>query len=132
MVTIAWVAHHGEDEHSSIMLSSSLPGKMRLHEIENRYASIPRSAMSSTSSYTSDITIANFKVSIRLEGAFRNCYQSTHRSGLHPRSQPGSHGNSEVEQPKAEIVLGWVTVLALDFRCTPPPMVHPIIVGVYG
>ena len=34
----------------------------------------------------------------------------------------------EVKLPKAIIVLRWVTFLALDFWCTLPPMVHPIIV----
>ena len=34
--------------------------------------------------------------------------------------------------PKASILLGWVTILALDYRCTLPPMVHPIIVGYLG
>ena len=41
-----------------------------------------------------------------------------------------SHGNSEVKLPKAGILLGWVTFLALDFQCTLPPLVHPIIVRI--
>ena len=48
--------------------------------------------------------------------------------GLHPRPSPRSRGNSKVpkvKQPKAGIVLGRVTVLALDFQCT---LVHPMIV----
>ena len=36
--------------------------------------------------------------------------------------------NSEV---KAGIVLGWLTFLAFEFRCTLPQMVHSIIVGLY-
>ena len=39
---------------------------------------------------------------------------------------------SKVKLPEVEIVLGWVTFLALDFSCTLPIMVHPIIMGVFG
>ena len=33
---------------------------------------------------------------------------------------------------KAGIVLRWMTFLALDFQRTLPPIIHPIIVGVFG
>ena len=39
---------------------------------------------------------------------------------------------SKVKLPEIEIGLGWVTFLALDFSCTLPIMVHPIIMGVFG
>ena len=35
----------------------------------------------------------------------------------------------DVKPPKAEIIAGWVTVLALDLWCTLSSMVHPIIGG---
>ena len=40
----------------------------------------------------------------------------------------GTHGNSKINPPKARIILGWETFLALDLWCTLPPMFHPIIV----
>jgi hypothetical protein len=38
----------------------------------------------------------------------------------------------KVKPPKAGIVLIRVTFLALNVKCTLPPMVHPIIVEVFG
>ena len=55
------------------------------------------------------------------------------KGGLNPSPLPGSHGNCEVELPKAKIVLGWVTFLALDFWGTLPPIVvHPTVVENLG
>ena len=34
-----------------------------------------------------------------------------------------------VKPPKAGIVLRWMTSLALDFWCTLPPIVRPLMVG---
>ena len=48
---------------------------------------------------------------------------------LKPKALTGSHGISKVKPPKAGIVLRWVTFLALDSRCSLPPVVHPIRVG---
>ena len=33
---------------------------------------------------------------------------------------------------EVEILLGWVSFLALDFQYTLPPMIHRILVGVYA
>ena len=49
--------------------------------------------------------------------------------GVKARPSLGFHETLEVKLPKARIVLNWVTLLALDFQCTLPPMVHPILSG---
>ena len=54
-----------------------------------------------------------------------------HNGWLKPEALLGSHGNSEIKLPKARILLRWLTFPALDFRCTVPPIGHPIIVGVF-
>ena len=52
--------------------------------------------------------------------------KSISKDGLTPRPSPISHGDPEIKLPKARIVLGWVTLLPLDFRCTLPPMFYPV------
>lgn len=52
------------------------------------------------------------------------------QGGLNSRLWPGSHGYSEVKPLKAIIVLKWATFLVLGFRCTLPPIAHPILMGV--
>ena len=55
--------------------------------------------------------------------SFKVCLLSMGGLNLRPQFKP--HGNSMVVPPKNIIVLGWV-------RCTLPPMINPIIVGVSG
>ena len=52
--------------------------------------------------------------------------KSISKDGLTPRPSPISHGDPEIKLPKARIVLGWVTLLPLDFWCTLPPMFYPV------
>ena len=54
-----------------------------------------------------------------------------HNGWLIPEALLGSHGNSEFKLPKARILLGWLNFPTCDFWCTVPPIVHPIIVGVF-
>ena len=65
--------------------------------------------------------IDNPKVSIL------NIYNRMFHGGLNPRLCPRSHGNNP---PRAMIVFGWVTFLALDIRCALPLMIHPTIDGI--
>ena len=44
----------------------------------------------------------------------------------------GTHENSEFKPPKAQVVLIWMSFLTLDFKHTLPPMIHSIILGVFG
>jgi hypothetical protein len=52
----------------------------------------------------------------------RSIHNKSPKDSLTPRPSPISHGNPEIKPSKARIVLGWVTLLPLDFRCSLPPI----------